>query len=413
LEQAAGTWSIDDSGSVYAKDVTITNSVNSAGTIYAMSSTDGTGNTGWDFTETIKTWDGGASTAYWNDGNNWNPDGVPDGNDAVTINSTSANLTVETNGDISFGTLIVGGDTTYTNQLNIGRDDDVNNTDVMTGGDLTIFSNGTVQQNNDEHHMLGNDLVLSGTISGDLSEEYPATLTHKENSTYPADNYYNLFVDVGGDVETNSYAYIDVTGKGFSSQNGPGYFVDGSTYGGQNHLGTGATYGSIDNPTDLGSGGGNKHGGGAVIIAAGGTFDIAGSVLANGQLTTGWGSDSGTGGSINLSAEQFIGNGVINANCGTGYDSGEGSGGRVSLKNGETFSFTGEIMAKGIKDHFGTVSLSEKIRDNFKVGGGFGPSHVVFGTDDKALPVIFGDIHVYENGNMQVSGNSKINNGVH
>jgi Secretion system C-terminal sorting domain len=37
------------------------------------------------FANAQKTWDGGASTNNWNDGNNWNPDGIPTAADDITI----------------------------------------------------------------------------------------------------------------------------------------------------------------------------------------------------------------------------------------------------------------------------------------------------------------------------------------
>jgi hypothetical protein len=60
-----------------------------------------------------KTWDGGAGTSNWGDGNNWNPNGVPLATDAVTI-SYNGNLTVNVNGGYSCASLTL----TYTGNNN-------------------------------------------------------------------------------------------------------------------------------------------------------------------------------------------------------------------------------------------------------------------------------------------------------
>ncbi len=60
-----------------------------------------------------KTWDGGAGTNNWGDGNNWNPNGVPIATDAVII-SNNGNRTVNVNGNFSCASLTL----TYTGNTN-------------------------------------------------------------------------------------------------------------------------------------------------------------------------------------------------------------------------------------------------------------------------------------------------------
>jgi len=82
-----------------------------------------------------KTWDGGAGTLNWNDGDNWNPNGVPAPNDIITIPSGN-DVTL----DIDF-TVGISGTLTIepTASLLVDKNKKLRNFNVITnGGDLVI-----------------------------------------------------------------------------------------------------------------------------------------------------------------------------------------------------------------------------------------------------------------------------------
>lgn len=85
-----------------------------------------------------KTWDGGAGTNNWNDGNNWNPNGVPNATDAVTIGN---GFTVILNTNASIAALTLGGG--VSGSLTLGN----NNTDrTLTISGNVLVSNGATLQ---------------------------------------------------------------------------------------------------------------------------------------------------------------------------------------------------------------------------------------------------------------------------
>jgi len=160
---------------------------------------------------------------------------------------------------------------------------------------------------------------------------------------------------------------IDVSGRGYpwGEDVGPGGGVQNSWGGsGAGHGGAGGrsathapggpAYGSILQPTALGSRGGSGDGGpggaggGAVRLIAGGTLTVNGSVLANGLNGTANNSGGGSGGSIFLSSQSFAGVGSLTANGGAGewVDGGGGSGGRIAIYRSQN-SFTGTLSAEG------------------------------------------------------------------
>lgn len=118
----------------------------------------------------------------------------------------------------------------------------------------------------------------------------------------------------------------------------------GASYGGVGYRNTAtSTYGSADNPIDLGSGG-SGPGGGALALTVSDTLTNNGTISAGGSL-------SASGGSILVHAHSLIGNGTFSANGG-GKDSswflGPGGGGRIALyTDSATSSFSGKVEAKG------------------------------------------------------------------
>ena len=128
---------------------------------------------------------------------------------------------------------------------------------------------------------------------------------------------------------------ISLDGSGYS-QSGPGNGLPGSNsrgggghggYGGGNSSGGGGTYDSISSPTVPGSSGASYNsgppysyggtGGGALSLNVFGTLTVNGRLSANG-LSGGYNSGGGSGGSLNLSAFNLAGSGVISASGGCG-----------------------------------------------------------------------------------------------
>ncbi|MEA3515144.1 MAG: putative metal-binding motif-containing protein [Nanoarchaeota archaeon] len=175
----------------------------------------------------------------------------------------------------------------------------------------------------------------------------------------------NLTIDSGGAINADQ--------KGYPSQTGPGNGTTstrvsrgggGACYGGKGGNGRSVTnncnaYGSLTEPTDLGSGGGKGYlyvggaGGGRVFL------NITDTLIANGPITANGGAGvasssgcggGGSGGSIYLITNNFEGNGSITSDGGAGgnnnYDGGGGSGGRIAIYY-TTETHTGNITVQG------------------------------------------------------------------
>ncbi len=189
----------------------------------------------------------------------------------------------------------------------------------------------------------------------------PATLTHSpgHSFTYGAEVVDGLKLVVAGDLYVQgssggAASAIDVSGAGYGTSIGPGKGSDSTngSYGaaGAGHGGDGSTngpfaggesYGSISEPVEFGSGGGEYFGypggagGGCVQLFVGGTCTIDGAVNASGWSGVGP-AGSGSGGSIRIKASSFTSAGgaaIIAANGGSSTY-GAGGGGRISLTYG-------------------------------------------------------------------------------
>ncbi|MFZ2188856.1 MAG: InlB B-repeat-containing protein [Candidatus Moraniibacteriota bacterium] len=167
-------------------------------------------------------------------------------------------------------------------------------------------------------------------------------------------------LDISGIVDADEKGEIDVNYKGYQRSDGPGAGIDGSwggaasgasgaSYGGDGGKGItsgtiSAVYGSIAQPAELGSGGGDVlsgsgyggPGGGAVKLIVSGTSTISGLINAKGAnyvATSSYGG-GGSGGSIWLSTGTLAGTGTFSVNGGTGAASangGGGGGGRIAV----------------------------------------------------------------------------------
>ncbi|MEM4245232.1 MAG: LamG-like jellyroll fold domain-containing protein, partial [Candidatus Nanoarchaeia archaeon] len=196
----------------------------------------------------------------------------------------------------------------------------------------------------------------------------------------------NITVEAGGTI-TGDYAgywreYGPGAGKNATQTESPYSGGGGASHGGLGGRGGGykpgaggsVTYGSIEEPIELGSGGGNatgadydivyspliytrSAGGGVVILNVTEILNITGDVSADGEQ--GWdvpsywaGCGGGSGGSVFINTNTITGDGNITANGGAGNygsvygESGGGGGGRIAIYYGIN-DFNGMITAYG------------------------------------------------------------------
>ncbi|PIR96221.1 MAG: hypothetical protein COT92_02270, partial [Candidatus Doudnabacteria bacterium CG10_big_fil_rev_8_21_14_0_10_42_18] len=215
------------------------------------------------------------------------------------------------------------------------------------------------------------------------------------NAGTASTSLYKLNWQVNGNLTVASGGSIDVDYRGYTEDQGPGTsLIDtdragGGSYGGRGANGdysdSGPVYGSLTNPTDLGSGGGGGTsgvggpGGGAIIFNVTGTTSLIGLITADGKNGAScWSPGGGSGGSINLTTGTLSGSGSITTNGGTGCNlGGSGGGGRIAVNyttdsssityqshgstNGylgvETYSSAGTIYKKSAAQNFGDLIL--------------------------------------------------------
>jgi hypothetical protein len=259
------------------------------------------------------------------------------------------------------------------------------NSPLSDNGNQYTFDNLTIQNALVDYTKVNNTLSVTNTLSLQSSASTPdtsrlSTLILSGQDTY---NFGNLIIKANGalsqaannitqqnsilvsstSIDVQTGGTINATATGYlgalqspnssSIAQGPGappnsnscYSAGaGGSYGGkggQYSLASANVYGSITQPTDLGSGGTagcsqpGGNGGGAIKLTVAGTLTNNGSILANGGAGTGYGS-GGSGGSIWLQTSTLAGSGIISANGGdrggnaTTINPG-GGGGRVAL----------------------------------------------------------------------------------
>jgi len=217
--------------------------------------------------------------------------------------------------------------------------------DVVIPSGITVTING-----------LATNAINSLSITG--------TLTHAANTT---NEVHKLILDVADSVTIADGGKIDVTGKGYNDRNGVTYaYGDGAggSHGGEGGNNSGATYGSIVAPTQLGrSGVGNQFsyyvtpGGGAIRLDVAGTLTCAGgtNIVADGMYPPGNLYRGGAGGSVWITANALAGAGIVSAAGGPGksytlsHNMHGGGGGRIAVVlgsddfGGVTFSAPGGL----------------------------------------------------------------------
>lgn len=222
----------------------------------------------------------------------------------------------------------------------------------------------------------GNNVVISANCQFDSGTyTYTGTLTVNNGVTVTANSAYSNTrvaiiadsLDVQGTISADSKGYIGKTGPGGLSGSGGGGGGYGGNGGTSNNGGTslgGPTYGSVTQPTDMGSGGQSYYndtsggkGGGGIKLTVSGTATISGTVRANGGQG-GNATGGGSGGSIWITAGTLAGSGTVAANGGAGNAaSGGGGGGRVAVyytTDSSTLISGNRITAYGGADSYNT-----------------------------------------------------------
>jgi len=180
------------------------------------------------------------------------------------------------------------------------------------------------------------------TITGSLAVATDGRLSHTWNTS--ARTYW-MSLTVASNLTV--HGQINADGQGYAKNNGPSTTTPYNSLKSAGHGGCGGgyvagaqggTYGSITNPTTLGSGGPDQFwpdsGGGAVKLNVGGVLTVdAGAVIsAQAVQPAGGYNGRGAGGSINITCASLAGSGSILANGGslTGDGCG-GGGGRIAI----------------------------------------------------------------------------------
>ncbi len=242
---------------------------------------------------------------------------------------------------------------------------------AAAGAVTTVFTADTVIGIGDTTYD-GNDIIVRGCeLTVDGSHHFNSLAIQRSPSNVPGvltqtggsgvtDLTVTFDVMIQGPDGAMVGSKIDVRGKGYSSEQGPGagqsapFFGAGGGYGGRGGSPFEAVGGSAYTAFPaLGSGGGRGgsspggSGGGAIRLDVSGTLTVSGSILADGgdgQLDGG----AGSGGSIWLEVGTLAGDGTVSANGGnaSSRNSGGGGGGRIYVDY-HNKAFAGSMTAYG------------------------------------------------------------------
>ncbi|HVW66654.1 MAG TPA: LamG-like jellyroll fold domain-containing protein [Candidatus Peribacteraceae bacterium] len=384
LDGSAGTQSLS------YLDVQDSNAESGATLSCTSNCTDSGNNTNWSFAAPTVTWTGGGSDNNWSTAGNWSTGVVPTSTDNVVFDSTGKkNATVDASFAGTVNSITIA--KSYTGSITLSHALTVNGDLTDSGSNTTGLTWTAGAQNN--LHVVGNMTVNSG-----------ATVTVAYSSLTGNGSGQNIIVD--GSLTVATGATITAVGQGFAAAQGPGAgkapSYGAGTHGGMGAVNTLSTYGSMTNPTELGSGGWHQPGGGSIQVHVGGTLTVNGVLTANGKGASG--NNNGAGGSINITATTLNGSGSITANGGDGgtYN---GGGGRISLANVTTDAFKGTLQAKGGSNGFaGTIYLNSADRTSLTIGGTGHLRSLRLGSDG-TNNYTFGDVIIQSGGTLEMDGN--------
>ncbi|MBW1859641.1 MAG: hypothetical protein JRI70_06065, partial [Deltaproteobacteria bacterium] len=280
----------------------------------------------------VRVWDNDNANALWSDPVNWSNNTLPVSGDMVVFNATStANCTGDAIPDNLQYILLDFG---YGGSLSIEQGSVAGGSALTVTGDITVNEGNIVSEGD-------TTAIGSGT----------AGIPHGIGITISAP-----------DITVRPLGAIHADGEGFAADAGPGnpgYSNSrsaGGSYGGRGNFGSryraADTYGPVDQPAALGSGGGGVNagrGGGAIRLNVTNTLTVDGRVSANGTKGA---NDyaGGSGGSVWLVCDTLAGDGAISADGSRygGGSAGGGGGGRIALQWGPgNRAFSGTISAAG------------------------------------------------------------------
>ena len=222
-------------------------------------------------------------------------------------------------------------------------------TGFQRGGGGTVYvrmgpGRGTITVAN-----TGADLTAARTRFTGYPVSYDANLVVAPGGAVAPGTLDSLWLSVTGDFTVQAGGWVSSGGRGYAGGAGPGSpgftgsFAGGAAHGGRGGNGLGqagstAVYGSVTQPTALGSGGGvfttGAPGGGAIRLSVGGVLHVDGSVNSNGGDGVAFADGGGSGGSVWAQATRLEGAGTISAKGGDGNGSsacGGGGGGRIAI----------------------------------------------------------------------------------
>ncbi|HTK04300.1 MAG TPA: fibronectin type III domain-containing protein [Candidatus Eisenbacteria bacterium] len=289
-------------------------------------------------------------------------------NPPTTGTYTLSSIDVNNAGSVNIVTNLTLTNSTFTESGSFGAT--LTDYTAASGGNLIIQSLTGLSLANVTAQSGGS--FTSGTLSQipitTLTVQSGGTITHSQNTT--AKIYVLDILATTVDVQTSGT--ISVLGKGFQQGSGPGTgstiasAASGGGYGGKGGDETfstgaagGATYGSVTNPVDIGSGGGNGgtsgNGGGAIKLTVSGTLTVNGTISANGNPSSSGNGAGGSGGSAWITAGTLAGSGTISSNGGNGTTAGAGGsgagGGRIAVfyttDSSTIVSTAGKLQAYG------------------------------------------------------------------
>jgi|GEM_PF-920678 len=282
-----------------------------------------------------------------------------------------------------------------------------NSGNLMTGSSTNIsytnlnWSNNGIVTDSGGTFFAGTDLTIpqnSRLVEG-ISHTYTnlvinGILTHISNNTAET---YKLDITINGNLTIGAAGSINVDNKGYQAQTGPGagtYERGGGSYGGKGARGNssgsgGLTYGSILQPSNIGSGGGGDgcggtggRGAGAIKLTVSGTANVLGTITAKGEdgINGGCGTGAGSGGSVWIITGTLSGNGTISARGGVGGQSrgGGGGGGRIAVHyttdsstvtlqayggGGYSFGGAGTVYKKSASETYGDLIIDNNDQD--------------------------------------------------
>ena len=280
-------------------------------------SSDGGGNTGWDFSAKAAEWTGKANTKAFATAGNWYPEVKPDGlTHALVSARTGESLSLEVSSAESVSNFIFG-----TTGANVGTTS-ISATKALTVcGDWLVGTNATLTLDcaTDDNRVAGSMRIASGS-----------TLTHTRSGGTT-----KIRIVIGGDFALAGGATVDANEKCT--------ITTYPAYGGTTKDHESSCYGSFCEPADAGRGIQYWYGGGAVKILADGELRIDGTITAVGGASTGW--ETGSGGGIWLKGTRLVGTGKLIARGGdtgnTGSTSNTGSGGRMAVLLSEEDGLSG------------------------------------------------------------------------